>query len=342
MSTKQQYEVEDTSRAKRQASKSGVERFRTTGFGLSIHWGLYSLSNHGNEWIYYTDRIPYATYRQRMNAFIPIRFHAEEWADLMVEAGQKFMVITTKHHDGFCLWDTALTDFKIMNTPFKRDILAELAPALRERGIALHFYYSLVDWTYPAYRRNWKKYVEYYQNQLRELCTNFGDIGGFVFDGYWPGPGGEFFRTDKVGKEYFGARGPWDLAGSYDLIHKLQPHAVITNNTHVLPLKGEDYQIWELDLPGENKIGWNTTEVGDKTTACWWNLNAGWSYQPWNHCIKSAEEIVATYRAVRARNGVFFLNVGPRPFGDIHPEEQAELRRIGQMIRRYDLNNTKT
>lgn len=98
----------------------------------------------------------------------------------------------------------------------------------------------------------------------------------------------------------------------------------------------EDYQVWELDLPGENKtLEVNCTEVGDKPTACWWNLNAGWSYQPWNHAVKSAESLLETYRAVAARGGVFVLNVGPRPWGDIHPEEQQVLRSLGQAIRRY-------
>jgi len=267
-----------------------------------------------------------------MDRFCPSRFQAEEWADLMVEAGQKFLLITSKHHDGFCLWDSQGTDFKVTNTPWGRDILSELATALRDRGLGLHFYYSLVDWTRPAYRDDWPAYVEYYQEQIRELCTGYGRIGGILFDGYWP-------RQEFEGEEiaYFKAGGPWDLAGTYDLIHSLQPDAVITNNGHVPPTLGEDYQIWELDLPGENKIGFNCTEVGDKPKACWWNLNAGWSYQPWSHALKSAGEILGTMQAVRSRGAVFMLNVGPRPFGDIHPEEQRVLREIGQMRRQYHL-----
>jgi alpha-L-fucosidase len=330
MSNHQEYQVEDTSSAKLEVSKQGEKQFKQAGIGLSVHWGLYSLSTSGNEWIYFNDRIPLDTYRERMRSFQPKRFWAEEWADLMLETGMQFLLITSKHHDGFCLWDTGYTDFKVTNTSFQRDILAELAQALRERHLGLHFYYSLVDWTHPAYRLDWPAYVSYYQNQLRELCTRFGQISGIIFDGYWPRN-----PLDADGmQEYFAARGLWDLAGTYDLIHQLQPDAVIANNTHVLPLQGEDYQVWELDLPGENKIGFNYTEVGDKQTACWWNLNTGWSYQPWNHNVKSAEEILATYRMVRAKNAVFFLNVGPRPFGDIHPEEQQVLRQLGQSLRR--------
>ncbi len=329
MKPKDHYQVEDTGNARRQASDQGVEHFVNAGFGLSVHWGLYCLSVSGNEWIYFTDRIPLETYKKRMKRFNPVRFNAEEWADLMVEAGQKFLTITSKHHDGFCLWDTALTDFKVTNASFKRDILVELAQALRSRGLSLHFYYSLVDWTRADYRDNWQDYVSYYQGQIRELCTNFGEIGGILFDGYWPR--NKFESGDEA--EYFAPRGPWDLAGTYDLIHELQPNAVITNNTHVLPLKGEDYQVWELDLPGENTVGFNCTEIGDKPTACWWNLNAGWSYQPWNHSVKSVHDILETFRKARDKGAVFVLNVGPRPFGDIHPEEQSVLRELGQRIR---------
>ena len=333
MELEHDYEVEDTSSAKCEASTNGVSRFRQAGIGLSVHWGLYALNvKEGNEWIYFSHRIPLDVYRERMARFNPTRFSAEEWADLMVEGGMKFLLITSKHHDGFCLWDAQHTDFKITNTAFKRDVLAELAEALRQRGIPLHLYYSLVDWTHPAYRVDWPAYVDYYQSQIRELCTCLGPIGGILFDGYWPR---HSFNAGE--QEYFAARGPWDLACTYDIIHELQPDAVITNNTHVLPLKGEDYQIWELDLPGENKIGFNCTEVGSKPTACWWNLNAGWSYQPWNHNVKSTEEILATYRAVRSKDAVFILNVGPRPFGDIHPEEQQVLQQFGQSIRRYYL-----
>jgi alpha-L-fucosidase len=242
MSDGKTYEVEDTSKAQLQASPMGIQRFKDAKFALSMHWGLYALSTHGVEWIYFQDRIPYDVYRERMKQFNPVRFDAEEWADLMMEAGQKVLMITSKHHDGFCLWDSALTDFKVTHTAFKRDIIAELAPALKARGIGLHFYYSLVDWTHPAYRVDWPAYVAYYQNQLRELLTHYGEIGGVLFDGYWP-------RAVHEGdaKEYISPRGPWDLAGTYDLIHSLQPGAMITNNTHILPLKGEDYQVWEQD-----------------------------------------------------------------------------------------------
>ncbi|MHB1356146.1 MAG: alpha-L-fucosidase, partial [Anaerolineae bacterium] len=284
MANKEHFTVEQVGEAG-QASPEGVQAFVQAKYGLTAHWGLYSLNGRG-EWVYFAERIPFETYHQRMQAFNPYRFDAEEWADLMVEAGVKFFALTSKHHDGFCLWDSALTDFKVTNSAFKRDIIGELAPKLRERGIALHYYYSLVDWTHPAYRTDWAAYVAYYQQQLRELLTNYGEIGGVVFDGYWP-------RSEITeGAEYFTAGGPWDLTGTYKLIHELQPNAVVANNTHVLPLSGEDYQVWELDLPGENTIGFNTSETGNLPYAAWWNLNRGWAYAPRTHAVKSADEIV--------------------------------------------------
>jgi alpha-L-fucosidase len=143
--------IEDTRAATLQASTAGVQAFVEADYGLSMHWGLYSLLGR-SEWAMHIESIPHARYFELMQRFNPTRFNAEEWADLMLEAGQQFLLITTKHHDGFCLWDTALTDKKVTNTPFRRDIIAELAVALRDRGLKLHFYHSLMDWTHPAYR----------------------------------------------------------------------------------------------------------------------------------------------------------------------------------------------
>jgi len=319
--------IEDTSAAKLQASPAGIKAFVEGRYGLSMHWGLYSLIGR-SEWALHLESIPQTRYFELMQRFNPSRFNAEEWGDLMLEARQKFLIITSKHHDGFCLWDTALTDKKITNTPFRRDVLAELAGALHDRGIKLHFYYSLLDWSHPAYRNDWPRYREYLTGQLRELLTRYGSIGGVIFDGYWP----RFAFTEK--DAYFKEAGPYNLAAVYDLIHTLQPDAVVCNNHHVLPLKGEDYQVWELDMPGENTIGFNTTEIGQLPRAVWWNLNHGWGYQPGNHLVKSPDTILATYQRAQAAAATFMLNVGPRPFGDIHPDEQIALRQIGQKLRK--------
>jgi len=326
MRTAGEYKAEDTSAARLEASAEGTKWFVEARYGLSAHFGLYSLLGRG-EWVMHTEKIPYDAYRQLMGRFKPSRFSAEEWADLMLESAQKFIFITTKHHDGFCMWDTKLTDFKVTNTPFKRDLIAELAAALGERGLVLCYYYSLLDWTHPAYRTDWPAYVEYYQGQLRELLSGYGPVGAVVFDGYWPRY--EFKEADA----HFAPGGKWDLAGTYDLIHELQPDAVIINNTHIPPLRGEDAQVWELDMPGENRIGFNTTKMGEKPYAVWWNINTGWSYTPRAHAVKKPADVVGSLVEANRRGATFMLNVGPRPFGDIHPDEAAALREIGAVVR---------
>ena len=205
-------QIEDTTRAGLKAAPEGVRRYQKNRFGLFVHWGIYSQIGHG-EWVMHTENIPVSDYEKLPPRFNPSRFNADDWAQLMVDSGQKYMVLTSKHHDGFCLFDTALTDYKITNTPFRRDPVAELADAFARRGLTLGFYYSLLDWHHPAYRADWPAYVSYYQGQIRELCTKYGDIGLIWFDGYWP--------DHPPPAPHFVEGGSWDLAGTYDLIHEL-------------------------------------------------------------------------------------------------------------------------
>jgi alpha-L-fucosidase len=328
-------QAEDTSAARLQCTDAGRERFLSPGFGVSVHWGLYGHRQFsGNEWCYWEQRIPLEIYRTRMDAFRAPRFDAEEWGDLLLEAGASFFMITTKHHDGFCLFETDSTDFTLMHTPFGRDPIAELASALRDRGIALHFYYSLLDWTRPSYRNDWPAYVAYYQGHLRELLTRYGPIGGVLFDGDWP-------RTSDYSPEehaWFAPKGPWRLAETYDLIHELQPDAMVVDNSHIRPRPGEDYQIYELDFPGQRRMSFQAEHQGTKPCAVWWNLNGSWGYQPYEHNLKEAETLLEEMAGARRHGAeVFILNVGPRPWGDTHPDEAATLRRIGTLRRRYGL-----
>jgi alpha-L-fucosidase len=314
--------IEKTDHARLQASPEGVRQFSTMTFGLSIHWGLYALLGRG-EWVMHQEHIPTAEYEKLAGQFNPTGFDAQAWIDLAAEAGAQAFLITTKHHDGFCMYDTALTDYKVTRTPFGRDPIGELAEACHRRGVRLHFYYSLLDWHHPDYRANWTGYVEYYQGQLRELCTKYGELGGVLFDGYWP----RFDFTPDT--EYFKPGGAWDLAGTYDLIHSLQPGAMVVNNHHVLPLKGEDYQVWELDLPGENTAGFNTTEIGSLPRATWFNVNEGWSYfKKDRRAVKPADQLIKYLADSSTRSAVCWLNVGPTPEGTILGEEAAALRPI--------------
>ena len=343
--------AQTTADAKRETH---LKWWREARFGMFIHWGLYAVpAGEWNgtpvrglgEWIMANARIPRDQYAELTKQFNPIKFNADEWVQIAKDAGIQYIVITSKHHDGFAMFGSKASPYNIVDaTPFHRDPLKELATACRKAGIRLGFYYShVLDWHEPealgintGVLPDEGNFAHYYANkaepQIRELLTNYGPIGSIVFDGYWP-------RTIFEGseQEVFPPRGDWDLAGTYDLIHDLQPNAVVCNNHHILPLRGEDYQVWELDFPGENTTGFNTTAVGDTPKAVWWNLNSGWAYAPRIHAVKSPETILRSMRKAHGLGAVFMLNVGPRPYGDIHPEEGQALRQIGQQMRDYRL-----
>ncbi|MBM3263749.1 MAG: alpha-L-fucosidase [candidate division Zixibacteria bacterium] len=316
--------VEDTSSALLKAHLLAVKRFRDLRFGLFVNWGVYSIPGRG-EWVMHQEQIPTAEYAKLPPQFAPSRFDAEAYADLMEAAGQKYMVFDAKHHDGFCLFDTALTDWKVTRTPFGRDPVAELAQALCKRSLILGFYYSLLDWTHPAYRNDWPAYVAYYQGQIRELCTKYGEIGMIWLDGYWP--------AHPLPAPHFGEGGSWQLAETYDMIHTLQPNALIGNNHHVGPLKGEDFQMFEQDLPGENTAGFNAESVGALPLESCLTVNGNWGYHAGDHNHKSPRELIRFLVQCIGRDSNLLLNVGPTPDGDVQPEHVERLRAVGDWLR---------
>ncbi|MGC9066563.1 MAG: alpha-L-fucosidase [Candidatus Ratteibacteria bacterium] len=310
----------EESEAKLSASKKAVDEFINDKLGLSVHWGIYAIIGKG-EWVMHVDKIDVREYEKLTASFNPVKFNADEWVSLLKEAGIKAFMITSKHHDGFCMFDTALTEYKITNTPFKKDPVKELSDACHKYKVKLHFYYSLLDWHHPDYQSNWTSYVRYYQGQIRELCSNYGKIGGFVFDGWWPRH--QFDESQK----YFIPKGKWEIGETYDLIHSLQPDALIANNHHILSLFGEDYQIFELDLPGENTAGFNTTEIGNKPLASWITLGKGWAYIKKNKEFKSIDYILDFMKKCKERNTFLWLNSGPMPDGRLQPEEEKIIKR---------------
>jgi len=232
------------------------------------------------------------------------------------------------------MFDSKLTDYDIVDaTPYGKDPIKALADACRKHKIKLFFYYSLLDWRHPDYyplgktgqragreeKGDWKKYVEYYQGQVRELCTNYGEIGGLWFDGWWDNPDAD-----------------WDLEGTYKLIHELQPSALVGNNHHVAPFPGEDFQIFEQDLPGKNTAGFNKAEA---TTAlpletCL-TINRSWGYNAGDDHYKSVEEIVHALVGAAGRGANLLLNVGPKPDGTIPAESVERLQALGQWLEKH-------
>ena len=247
-----------------QANARAKEEFASEKFGIFIHWGIYSMLGQG-EWVLQTQGLKADEYKKLAGGFYPSRFNAAEWVSAFKEAGARYVCITSRHHDGFSMFDTAASDFDIIDaTPFKRDVLKELADECHRQGLKIHFYYSLLDWTredyWPLGRTGrdagrefadapgeapadslttpefwkedalWQHYIAFMKQQLTELLTNYGEVGAIWFDGLW----------DREVQANGLDAATWDLQGIYDLIHSLQPGCLIGNNHHLAVYPGED------------------------------------------------------------------------------------------------------
>ncbi len=304
--------------------------FEDAKFGLFVYWGVYSLLGKG-EWVMNNDKLPTSEYQKLPPRFNPVKFDADEWVRLAKAAGMKYITITSKHHDGFCMYESSLTGYDIFDaTPYGKDPMKALASACHRRGIKLFFYYSLLDWHHPDYfprgktgrtagreeKGDWKTYVAYYQGQVRELCSNYGEIGGIWFDGWWDRPEAD-----------------WDLAGTYRIIHELQPGALVGNNHHVAPFPGEDFQMFEQDLPGENPAGYNKAGVTSRLPleTCL-TMNQSWGYNARDTNFKSPELVIHALLGAAGRGANLLLNVGPRPDGTIGLEFSERLAAVGKWL----------
>ena len=306
--------------------------FQDAKFGLFIHWGIYSVLASG-EWVMEVRRIPAAHYERLGELFNPTGFDAEEWVSLAKSAGMRYVTITAKHHDGFAMFDSELTDWDIADrTPYGRDVLTELAEACRQHGLKLFFYYSQLDWHHPDYyprgrtgrsagrpeSGDWVRYIDFMDGQLRELFSNYGEIAGIWFDGMWDRPEAD-----------------WRLERTYCLIHGLQPQALIGSNHHQAPLPGEDFQMFEKDLPGANTAGFNTLEVSSLPLETAETINSTWGYNLTDHRYKSSADLIRYLVRAAGRNANFLLNVGPMPNGRIQPEFVERLQAIGRWLAKY-------
>ncbi len=315
-----------------QVSQNGLNWFQDARFGMFVHWGLYSLLGRG-EWVMHWEKISPADYEQLASQFNPQKFNAQEWVRLAADAGQKYMVVTSRHHDGFSMFDTQLSEYKITHTPFGRDPLAELAEACAQNGdLKLGFYVSLLDWRHPAYRFReesglaWDDYLGFLHGQVRELCTQYGELGCLWFDGDWP-------RQDITEENaYFQPGGCFEYERLYGLIRELQPDAVIHNNRHAQPLPGEDVQGFEQDLPGENTAGFNTDEIYGLPIEVCMTINDHWGIHFEDHNHKSTRHLVHTLVRTASLGANFLLNVGPDAQGQILPVHAQRLREVGAWL----------
>ncbi|NNV56052.1 alpha-L-fucosidase [Limnovirga soli] len=312
-------------------------------FGLFVHWGPFSIPGDG-EWVMNNRGITVKNYTRLMDFFNPIDFDAAKWVSMAKDAGMQYITLITRHHDGFSMWDTRYSDFNIMNTPYKKDIVKQIADECHKQHIKLFLYYSLLDWRRDDYpfttgrtgqksgrtgNGDYASYLQFMKNQLTELLTNYGEIAGIWFDGHWDqtAPEGEADRSARIN---------WRYDEIYGLIHQLQPQCLIGNNHHLTPFAGEDFQMFEKDLPGENKSGLSFQQpVRTMPVETCETINNSWGFNLTDTTYKSYDELVR-YLAKAAGTGVnFLLNIGPMPNGKIQPEFIERLHSMGSWLKVY-------
>lgn len=318
-----------------EANLKAREEFRDNKFGIFIHWGIYSMMGDG-EWVMHNKNIHHAEYAKQASAFYPIRFNAAEWVAAIKASGAKYICFTSRHHDGFSMFDTKYSDYNVVDaTPFKRDVIKELAVECHKQGIKLHFYYSHLDWTrddyYPLGRTGrgtgrttqgkWETYYAFMNNQLTELLTNYGPIGAIWFDGVWD-------HDQDPGFD-------WQLPEQYALIHRLQPACLIGNNHHVTPFPGEDIQIFERDLPGENKAGLSGQDVSALPLETCETMNRTWGYRATDQDYKDLKTLVHYLVKAAGKNANLLMNIGPQPNGELPAASIERLKEIGEWMQVY-------
>ena len=319
--------------------------YRNAKFGMFIHWGPYSLASVEASWPIMKPTpggITEAAYRDLPKRFNPTNFDPDAFVDLARTAGQEYMVFTTKHHDGFCMFDSSYTDYKITNTPYGKDIVKQLADACDKRDMPLGFYYSPPDMHHPDYRNTsklakdnwngqperpeWPLYLDYMQLQLTELLTRYGPAALIWFDG--------LYHQEKYDGRRF-----------LELIHKLQPATLVNDRIGVPGDFVTPEQFIPKAIPTRNAHFFGTDQSVEKELKpaiprpedfqLWetcMTINQTWAYNRNDHNYKSAQFLIRGLVEVASRGGNFLLNVGPQPDGVIQPEFQDRLRAIGEWL----------
>lgn len=318
-------------------------QFQADKFGMFIHWGLFSTLGAG-EWVMNNRGITKANYSRLQQGFYPMHFNAAKWVSAAKSAGMKYIVFVTRHHDGFSLWDTKQSDWKITNTPYGKDVLKQLAEECKKQDMKLGLYYSLLDWYRDDYphetgrtgkgsgrtaKSDYASYLRFMKAQLTELLTAYGPIMSIWLDGHWD-------QTNLEGSADMRSRLDWKYDELYTLIHKLQPACLIGNNHHLDPFPGEDFQMFERDLPGQNKSGYSYQKPSDALPieTCE-TMNGSWGYNITDTKYKPVAELVHYLVNGAARNANFLLNIGPLADGSVQPEFTDTLKAVGQWMARY-------
>ena len=317
------------------------EWFQNARFGLFVHWGVYSILGDG-EWVMNNQNISISEYEKLPTFFNPIDYDPVEWVSMVKEAGMKYITITSRHHDGFSMFDTKMSDYNIVqSTPYGKDIIKLLAEECRKQGIKLFFYYSLLDWNRDDYfprgrtgkgiagrgKGKWESYIKFMKGQIRELLTQYGEIGGIWFDGHWD-------QKEWDGTKFGDSKVDWHYDEIYGMIHELQPQALIGNNHHIGVINGEDFQMFEKDLPGKNTTGFGTPEdqIGSLPLEVCETINGSWGFNLQDRKHKSNKELIHYLIRAAGYGSNLLLNVGPMPNGKIQSEHKAALKAIGKWL----------
>jgi len=294
------------------AGEQDIQAWREMKFGLFIHWGPVSLKGTEIGWSRGGERrgrtgkgsIPVEVYDNLYKQFNPVKFDADEWIQLAKDAGMKYLVFTSKHHDGFSMFDSKVTDYKISNSPFKRDVVKELADACHKAGLKLGYYYSPVDWYHPDYRtQNHARYIKFMHAQLREICSNYGKIDIIWFDGLG------------------GTAKDWDSENLFKMIRQLQPNVIINNRAGLAA---------DHDTP-EQRIG---KFQNDRPWETCMTICRQWAWKP-DDQMKSLTQCIQTLVKTVGGDGNLLFNVGPMPDGRIEPRQVERLREMGAWLEKY-------
>jgi len=297
-----------------------VAAYERLGFGLFLHWGLYSQLGQG-EWIQHLKPVPMDEYERLAGTFTAADFDARAIARLAKDAGQKYICLTTRHHDGFSLYDTrGLSDFDAPHSAAKRDLIAEFVEGCRAEGIVPFFYHTSLDWRWNSAHcdeKTWNEYLDFFHASIEVLCTHYGEVGGFFFDGHWS-------RQDL----------DWNDDRLYGIIRRLQPNAIILNNSG-LHARGEvghpeiDAVTFEQGLPSApDRMGAPKYLAGEMEQT----FNAHWGIGAQDFRYLGPPQIIETLCLCRKVGANYLLNIGPTAEGAIPPYEAAALRLAGRWI----------
>ena len=306
--------------------------FADAKFGIFLHWGLYSMFGQG-EWYMTNENINCHEYAKVAQAFYPHNFNAHQWITAIKKSGARYITFTTRHHEGFSMWDTRQSDYNIMHTPYGKDIVKQLADECHRQQIGIHLYYSHLDWTrddYPigrtgrgtgraAGKANWPAYYDFMNKQLTELLSNYGKINAIWFDGWWD------HDQDSIPFN-------WELQEQYALIHRLQPACLIGNNHHQHPFEGEDIQIFERDVPGENKAGLSGQDISRLPLETCQTMNGMWGYKVKDQNYKTARDLIQLLVRTSGKGANLLLNIGPQPDGSLPAVALNRLEEIGKWL----------